>query len=497
MKLADLFEGVDLVTSLPPDKATIFVRGLEYDSRRVGPGFLFFAFAGAKADGRAYAAQALDRGAAAVVSDLPALEGLESVWLRVKHGRRALALMSRRFYGAPDEQLRLTGITGTNGKTTTAFLIDAMLRHTGAVTGMVGTVLYRIAGEERPAINTTPESLDLLRLMDQLRERQATHFTFEVSSHALDLRRVFGLTFHTAVFTNLSRDHLDYHGTMDAYFAAKAELFAGAGGPPPRYAVLNADDEWAGRIRTDATTARWTYGVRQNADFRAEKIDSGFHGMRFEVRHPTGRTAIASPLFGMINVYNLLAGFAAGRSLGLSPEEAAAGLAACRAVPGRFERVDRGQPFLVVVDYAHTDDALRNTLAVARSLRPRRVITLFGCGGDRDRAKRPLMGHAAAEGSDLVIVTSDNPRSEDPLAIINDALVGVRRSDTRTIVEPDRETAIRRAVEEAGKEDIVLLAGKGHETYQVLKDRTVPFDDRTVAGEALASLGYPGQGVGA
>lgn len=494
MKLADLLSGVDLVGSLPPDKATFSVRGLDYDSRRVGPGFLFFAFAGARADGRTFAQKAVEQGAAAVVSELPPPEGFGGAWIRVRHGRQALAVASRRYYRLPDAALALTGVTGTNGKTTTVYCIDAMLRHARKTTGMVGTILYRVAGEERPAVNTTPESLDLIRLMAETRDKGGSHFTFEVSSHALALGRVFGIDFHTTVFTNLTRDHLDFHGTMEDYFAAKQMLFAGAGGAAPRFAVLNADDPWSPKIETAKSTERWTFGIQKNADYQAEKVDSGFHGLRFEIRHPQGRTTLESKLTGLFNVYNLLGAFASGITLGLSPDEAAAGLASCTAVPGRFERVDEGQPFLVVVDYAHTDDALINLIAAARALRPKRVITLFGCGGDRDRAKRPMMGQAAGEGSDLVILTSDNPRSEDPLAILNDALVGVRRTDTKVIVEPDRETAIRKAVSEAGPGDIILLAGKGHEPYQVLRDRTIAFDDREVARRILRSFGYRAAG---
>ncbi|WP_321472453.1 UDP-N-acetylmuramoyl-L-alanyl-D-glutamate--2,6-diaminopimelate ligase [uncultured Paludibaculum sp.] len=490
MRLADLLEGVPVRSALPPGADTLDVSGLDYDSRRVKPGFLFFAFPGAKADGRAFAVRALEAGAVGVVSEVAPPDGFAGLWIEVEHGRAALAAMSRRFYGAPDENLAVVGVTGTNGKTTTVFCVDAMLRHCGRITGMVGTILYRVAGEERPAVNTTPDSLDLMRLMAEVRDAGGSNFTFEVSSHALALRRVAGLTFHTVLFTNLTRDHLDFHGTMEEYFAAKSLLFQGAGGPPPKYAVINADDAWGKQITLPAETKRLTYGLKNSADLRAENIDAGFHGLRFDVRYPGGKQHIESKLCGLINVYNLLGAFGAGLSLGLTATEIAAGLESCKAVPGRFERVDAGQPFLVVVDYAHTDDALRNTIATARALNPKRVITLFGCGGDRDRAKRPLMGQAAAELSDYVVVTSDNPRSEDPLTIINDAMVGVRRFDTRNVVEPDREKAIRLAIQEAHAGDIVLLAGKGHETYQVLRDRTIDFDDRVAARRVLESYGY-------
>jgi len=311
-----------------------------------------------------------------------------------------------------------------------------------------------------------------------------------VSSHALDLGRVYGLQFHTVVFTNLTRDHLDYHHTMEAYFAAKQSLFTGAGGPPPKFAVLNRDDPYGREIMVHPRTEVFRYGLGPESNLRARHIASGFQGLRFDVQFGKTRFAVESPLLGKINVYNILAACGAGLSYGIAPETVARGIANLQAVPGRFERVDEGQPFVVAVDYAHTDDALRNTIAVARGLNPKRIVTLFGCGGDRDRAKRPLMGQAAAEASDFVVLTSDNPRSEDPLAIMNDALVGIRRVDVPHVVEPDRATAIARAIKEAREGDIVILAGKGHETYQVLKDRTIPFDDRAVARDVLRGYGY-------
>jgi UDP-N-acetylmuramoyl-L-alanyl-D-glutamate--2,6-diaminopimelate ligase len=357
-------------------------------------------------------------------------------------------------------------------------------------TALVGTIEYRLAGRVLPAVNTTPESLDLIRLLAELRGEGGTHATMEVSSHALDLGRVYGLRFHTAVFTNLTRDHLDFHVTMDAYFAAKQKLFAGEGGEPPAFAVLNRDDSYARSLATAPETRVLWYGIGPDSDLRALHIVSGSQRLRFDVQYAKQRFAVESPLIGKINVYNILAACGAGLSYGLAPETIAAGIAALRAVPGRFERVDEGQPFVVVVDYAHTPDALQNVIAVARGLNPKRVITLFGCGGDRDRTKRPLMGQAAAELSDLVVLTSDNPRSEDPLAIMNDALVGIRRVDKPLVVEPDRATAIARALNEAREGDLVILAGKGHETYQVLQDKTIPFDDRTVAREVLRGYGY-------
>ncbi len=490
MIISELLSGVELSNGVAPELAARDARGLDYDSRRVEPGWLFFAFPGAKADGRAFAASAVERGAIAVASESPAPEGFTAPWIQVQHGRRALALASRNFYGKPDERIGLTGITGTNGKTTTGFLIDSVLRAAGHTTALIGTIEYHLANRVLPAVNTTPESLDLVRLFAELEKLGGSHVTMEVSSHALELRRVYGLNFHSAVFTNLTRDHLDFHGTMDAYFAAKQKLFEGAGGPPPPFAILNRDDEYAKKLKTHPKTHIYWYGLGADANLRARHIASGFQGLKFEVQQGKSRFEIVSPLIGRINVYNILAACGAGLSYNIDPETIAKGIAALHAVPGRFERVDEGQPFVVVVDYAHTDDALRNVIAVARGLNPKRVITLFGCGGDRDRSKRPLMGQAAAEASDLVILTSDNPRSEDPLAIMNDALVGIRRKDAPHIVEPDRAAAIARAIKEANAGDIVILAGKGHEPYQVLKDRTIAFDDRQVARDVLKGYGY-------
>ena len=488
MTLSDILAGVRLAAPLPPALAALEVAGLDYDSRRVSPGWLFFAFPGSRADGRAFAEDALRRGALAVVSESPAPENFAAPWIQVEHGRRALALAARNFYLRPDLRICLTGITGTNGKTTTAHLVDAVLHAAGHTTAMIGTIEYHLAGRVLPAVNTTPESLDLHRIFAELEQAGGSHATMEVSSHALALGRVYGLHFHTALFTNLTRDHLDFHGTMDEYFAAKQLLFSGAGAPPPPFAVLNRDDEAARRIVPPGEV--YWYGLGPDATVRARHVSSNFNGLRFEVQHRKVRFTVESPLIGRINVYNILAACAAGLSYGIAPDVISRGIAACRAVPGRFERVDEGQPFVVAVDYAHTDDALRNIISVARNLGPKRIVTLFGCGGDRDRTKRPLMGQAAGELSDFVVLTSDNPRTEDPLAILNDALVGLRRTDTPHVMEPDRTTAIQRAIGEARPGDIVIIAGKGHETYQVLKDRTIHYDDREVARDVLRSFGY-------
>ena len=483
MTVREVLSGVTLTVEPPENLWTAPVLGLDYDSRRIQPGYLFFAFAGARADGAAFAQSALQKGALAVLSEQPAPAGFSGTWIVVAHGRQALATAARNFYHRPDERLALTGVTGTNGKTTTSFLIDSLLRHAGKTTALIGTIEHRLGQKVQPAVNTTPESLDLFRIFQELERLGGTHVTMEVSSHALALGRVHGIHFHTAVFTNLTRDHLDFHGTMEAYFEAKRLLFVN-----PDFAIVNSDDEYGRRIASSAKTIK--YGFERGADLRASGLEMTFSGLQFTAHYEGQSIPLTSPLTGRINVYNILAACGAALSLGLDWNLIAHAIQQTQRVPGRFETVEAGQPFLVVVDYAHTDDALRNVIAIARALPHKRVITLFGCGGDRDRNKRPLMGMAAAEASDFVVLTSDNPRSEDPLGIINDALVGLRRFDTPHLIEPDRLKAIQAALAEAQKGDIVILAGKGHEPYQVLNDKTIAFDDREVARHTLNSMGY-------
>jgi UDP-N-acetylmuramoyl-L-alanyl-D-glutamate--2,6-diaminopimelate ligase len=490
MTLGEVLAGVRVRGTIAEDLAARTVQGIEYDSRRVGTDFVFAAFPGARADGRSFAQEAVSRGALAVMSESPRTSGFSGAWIQVEHGRHALAAAARNFYGSPDERVFFTGITGTNGKTTTSYLIEAILKAQGATTGLIGTVEYHLAGEILPAPNTTPESLDIMRFAAELARRGGTHLITEVSSHALSLGRVWGFHFHTAVFTNLTRDHLDFHGDMEHYAASKRLLFVPKEGPAPPWAVLNVDDPQARQMQPGAETRTIWYGVSPTAGLRAESVKQDFDGSHFDLFWEGKRQPIQSPLVGSFNVSNILAAAGAALSYDLNLEQIAHGIAACRSVPGRFERIDCGQPFLVVVDYAHTDDALRNAIQTARRLTRNRVITLFGCGGDRDRSKRPLMGMAAAELSDYVVLTSDNPRSEDPLAILNDALVGVGRFDTPYVAEPDRAAAIRLALAQARPGDVVLLAGKGHEPYQVLKDRTIAFDDRVAARQALRTLGY-------
>jgi UDP-N-acetylmuramoyl-L-alanyl-D-glutamate--2,6-diaminopimelate ligase len=493
VELDALLRGVDFIRRAGPNPALM---GVEYDSRRVTDGSLFVAFRGGTTDGNRYIPQAVAQGARAIVTDSAAGFAAAAAYpaiaaIQVAHGRRALAAIAANFFAHPEERLKLSGVTGTNGKTTTAFLLEAMLRHQGRKTVLAGTIEYHAAGRVFPAPHTTPESRDLLELFREGVDGGATEAVMEVSSHALDQERISGLRFDVAIFTNLTRDHLDYHGTMDHYFAAKRKLFDGSTGQPPRVAILNHDDAYGASLKETALTAGselvYTYGLRQG-DFRAEGLEMDPTGMRFTMVAPQGKVPIATRLTGGVNVYNLLAASAAAIARCLSLDEVAQGAASLDYVPGRFQSVDCGQNFAVVVDYAHTDDALRNIIAVARAfVSPRggRVITMFGCGGDRDRSKRPLMGQAAGAGSDVVVLTSDNPRGEDPLAIIEQVLPGLNQTQAAVLVEPDRRRALALAIAQARPGDLVLLAGKGHEKTQTIAGQMIPFDDVAIARQIL------------
>src|ERR1022692_3025376 len=481
------------------------VSSVEYDSRRVKPGSGVVAMRGESSDGNRVINQAIQAGAGAVVTDSAAEKPRPGVaWAVVPHGRRALARVSANFYKKPAERIAITGITGTNGKSTTAFLVEAMLTAAGRKSALIGTIEYHVAGKVLPAPHTTPEALDLNRLFNEALGHGATEAVMEVSSHALAQERVFGVPFDVAVFTNLTRDHLDYHQTMEEYFAAKRVLFAGCGTDAPRAVVTNVDDESGAKLAEFSrkrSSVVLKYGW-ERGDLHAEKVEITTRGTRFDLVTPEGKIAVFSALIGRVNVYNILAAAGACYARGCAAQAVAEGIDKLACVPGRFERVDCGQPFTVVVDYAHTDDALRNLTALARELvsgagAKGRVLTVFGCGGDRDRNKRPLMGEAAGRGSDFVVLTSDNPRSEDPLAIINDAVVGLQKTGVKYSVEPDRRKAIALAVDEARPGDIVLLAGKGHEKVQVGREGSAPFDDLEVAREALRGAGFECEAAGA
>jgi UDP-N-acetylmuramoyl-L-alanyl-D-glutamate--2,6-diaminopimelate ligase len=490
MRFSDLLFGVE-VLSLSGEAE---ISGLQYDSRKVRVGDCFVAMRGETTDGNRYIDAAIKSGAVAIISDSQAEKPRNNVaWAQVAHGRRALAVASANLLGRPADRLGIVGVTGTNGKTTTTFLVEAMLREAGRTAALLGTIEYRIGANVVPAPHTTPESLELNEFFAQAIQAGATDSVMEVSSHALEQERVYAIPFDVAVFSNLSRDHLDYHKDMESYFAAKAKLFQGVGTQPPRIAILNKDDEY-GRRLIDAKrpgSQTYTYGLT-SGDFHASKTEIMLNGTRFDMVTPDGRIEIFSPLVGRVNVYNILAASAAVWARGCSLEAIRKAVLHLQNVPGRFQRVDAGQPFTVVVDYAHTDDALRNLTSLARELvgAKGRVITVFGCGGDRDRAKRPLMGKAAGEGSDFAVLTSDNPRSETPLAIIHDALIGLTPTKAEYTIEPDRERAIRLALMLARPGDIVLLAGKGHEKVQITAKGTVPFDDVEVARRSLYAAGY-------
>jgi UDP-N-acetylmuramoyl-L-alanyl-D-glutamate--2,6-diaminopimelate ligase len=473
------------------------VSAVAYDSRQAGPGSVFVALRGVKADGASFARSALGRGAVAVVSEDAAPEGATRPWIQVADARLALAAMADAFYGHPSHELTLVGITGTNGKTTTSYLLASIFEAAGVRCGRIGTVGYRIGDREVEAARTTPEAPELQRMLREMITEGCGACVMEVSSHALALRRADRLQFAAAIFTNLTRDHLDFHRDMEEYFRAKrrlAELLPATG-----LAVTNLDDRRGAEFAA-AARRPVTYAIDAPADVRPGPLALSLEGVAFDVRTPRGTLHLRSPLVGRPNAYHILAAAAAAMALDLPFSAIENGVRQLTHVPGRFQVVsDPADDVRVVVDYAHTDDALKNLLETARPLAAGRVITVFGCGGDRDRAKRPLMGAVAARLSDLVIVTSDNPRSEDPDQIIDEVKRGIVMPADRTpphmarapkstahLAISDRKAAIERAVHDARPGDLVLVAGKGHEKYQVIGDRTLPFDDVEVARAALA-----------
>lgn len=496
MNLSSIIQGTGAHGALGGDPQVVRVTG---DSREVVPGTVFFALPGARADGHAFAAEAARRGAVAVVAERP-VECAPAVLLLAPSARRAMAIAAANFHGRPGDALRVAGVTGTNGKTTVSYLVEACARAADLPIGVIGTVTHRFPGVERPASHTTPESTAIQALLAEMRGAGARLAVLEVSSHALAQERVAGMRFAAAGFTNLTRDHLDYHGDMEHYFAAKRRLFAehlAEGGT----AVVNARDPWGARLADQLGPARrvWRYGTRAEDALRAEDVTIGLAGITARFVTPAGPLAIRSPLVGAHNVENLLC--AAGLALALDvPADAVAhGLSTSPGAPGRLERVD-GRGIALFVDYAHTDDALTRALAALRALAPRRLVCVFGCGGDRDRGKRPLMGLAAARAADLVVVTSDNPRTEDPDAIIAEIVPGVEEAGLARlspaaardgargfVVEPDRRAAIALAVAAARPGDAVLVAGKGHEDYQIVGTAKHHFSDREEARRALGA----------
>ena len=470
------------------------VHAITDDSRAVTDGSLFVAVKGERVDGHGFVEQAITAGALAVITQAPVASGSVS-FVRVADSRKALGLLGSRFHGDPSARLKMIGVTGTNGKTTTTYLCKALLEGIGRRVGLIGTVGYQIGQETLPAPHTTPGALDLQALLAKMLEGGLTAAVMEVSSHALALDRISGCEYDTAVFTNLTQDHLDFHHTMDEYFEAKLRLFTGlAGGKKAgKRAIVNLDDPRGATIRAACPVPVWGYALKNQADLKAERVRLSLAGTTFTAATPAGSFTVDSRLVGEHNVYNLLGAIGVALHEGATTDQICEATAHITNVPGRFERVSSGQDFTVVVDYAHTEDALLRLLTAAQALKTDRIITVFGCGGDRDRGKRPKMGRAAVECSDVVILTSDNPRTEDPMAILQEVEIGVRdalarRNHVQYRLVPDRREAIGAAIREARRGDMVLIAGKGHEDYQIIGTKKFHFDDREVAREAIQQL---------
>ncbi len=486
MQLPDLIRNVDVIAAAESPETNI--SGIAYDSRQVEKGYLFTAIRGTRTDGNRFVDQAVQLGAGAILSENSRPRAFPLPWIHVVHGRRALAQTAANFYRHPSRKLHLIGVTGTNGKTSTAYLLESILKTGGSRVGLISTIAYRAPEWSAPAGLTTPESLDLQELFHRFRQNGCQHVVMEVSSHALDLDRVYASQFRAAVFTNLSPEHLDYHQSMDSYYQAKKRLFMDMGHGPPGVSIVNVDDAWGQKLARSIPGRCLTFSVRRPADIGVMECQSGWRGMRVRLRLKEDELEVRSPLLGSFNLSNLLAAAATASSLGVDRDALRHGIEACPPVPGRFEQIDCGQSFHVIVDYAHTPDALRNVLATARQLGPKRVLVLFGCGGERDRSKRPVMGSIAEQHSDWVMLTSDNARGEDPLAILGEIQAGFR-SD-RNEAEPDRREAIRRLFSRAESGDLVILAGKGHEVGQQEAGRVRPFDDRQVARAVLREMDY-------
>jgi UDP-N-acetylmuramoyl-L-alanyl-D-glutamate--2,6-diaminopimelate ligase len=499
MKLSRLLQGVPAY-ELIGDK-DLNIQGIAYDSRRIKPGYMFVAIRGHELDGHLYMQDALDRGAVALVAE--AFEDIpESVTrIRVSHSRDVLSKLAVRFYENPCENLRLIGITGTNGKTTTTYILESIIAVAKSVPGVIGTVNSRFPGKVYPAPVTTPESLDLMRIMRDMANHAVTHVIMEVSSHALDQGRTGDCPFNVAVFTNLSRDHLDYHRTMEAYFQTKSRLFQNLENEKHgrnAVAVINADDPMGKELTALIRAHVLLYGMNRDAHIRAESVSMDRRGITARLITPVGEREMRSPLLGMVNIYNCLAAAAAAIALDIGLHSVVAGIESLRSVPGRLEIVPNSRDIMVVVDYAHTPDALLKAIKTLRPITEGRLITVFGCGGDRDKGKRSEMGLAAGENSDIVLITSDNPRREDPESIVAQIEEGVRQtrlqkrqwaedaigSETGYFIEMDRRQAIKKALTMADKKDLVLIAGKGHEDYQIIGTEKRHFDDREEVARA-------------
>ena len=468
------------------------ISDVTHDSRQAIKGSLFVAIRGLTIDGHRFVDDVMRRGAAGIISELDAPEGFQGIWLRVDDARKALAKSAAIIHRNPSKELDLVGITGTNGKTTTTYLILALAEASGRKSAMLTTVEYRIGDETQPAVRTTPEASDTQRFLREAVEKKCDMAVMETSSQAIHLRRCDWLQFKVAVFTNLTRDHLDYHHTMENYFDAKKELFDGRLGFAPESSVINIDDEWGIKLANDLRSKGQkivTFSQNTQADLTAKDIDvSLISGTSFVLTTPEGERNITSPLVGRPHVYNILSATAVALELGYRLDDICEGLKTCVGAPGRFERVPHEGDFAIVVDYAHSDDALLNTLKTARDLTNGRIITVFGCGGDRDKTKRKPMGEIAGQHSDLAIISSDNPRTEDPISIIEEIETGLKETDCPYLINSDRREAIYQAISKAKTNDVIIIAGKGHETYQIIGADKFHFDDREAALEAIQRL---------
>jgi UDP-N-acetylmuramoyl-L-alanyl-D-glutamate--2,6-diaminopimelate ligase len=486
MKLKDVLAGVPLLRF--NGNETEDIQGIAYSSKNVQPGFMFTALKGAKTDGHEFIEEALHRGAVAVLSDRPKPENFTQTWIQVSDTREALALSSANFYSHPSQKMKVIGITGTKGKTTITYILEEILKKSRFIPGVIGTISYRGPQMSVPAERTTPEAPDIQRILHEMLDHRATHCIMEVSSHALDLKRVMEIGFDIVVFVNLSGDHLDYHQTMDKYFEAKKKLFFL--NHKNRMAVVNGDDRWGKKLLSELSTGAITYGLEPSAMVRGENFALNEEGIEASVKYPGGQLAVSSSLLGKPNLYNILASVAVALTLNLPLKAIKEGISSLKGVPGRFEPIENSLGFHIFVDYAHTDDALKNLLETVRELNPKRIILVFGAGGDRDKTKRPRMGEAAGTLSDWAIITSDNPRSEEPMAIISDIEKGIQKTGTQNYqIIPDRREAIEQALSLGEKGDYILIAGKGHEDYQIIKDKIIHFDDAEVIREILQAKG--------
>jgi len=491
MTLKELLTGLPVLNVQGDD--SLEVTGLAYSSKSVKPGFLFAALRGGLRDGLDFVDEARRAGAGVVLADRPKPADFKGVWVEAFDAREALALCADNFYGQPTKELKVIGITGTKGKTTTSYLIEEILESAGQKPGVIGTISYRGPQFEVPADRTTPEAPDLQRMLRQMLDQGGTHCLIEVSSHSLEMKRVWGIRFDAAVFTNLSGEHMDFHGSMDDYFESKKKLFFL--NSKKRTAVVNIDDPYGQKLIAELPMATISYGTNASAIVRAASFTFDYSGISLNVDYPGGKAVLTSPLMGKHNVYNILAAVATSLALNVPWSAIQQGIRTLQGVPGRMEKVDNSKDLHVFVDYAHTDNALRQLLETARSLNPSRVLLVFGAGGDRDRSKRERMGEVAAALADEVILTSDNPRSEAPLAIIAEIEAGMKKSGFgRYTVVPDRREAIVRIVTLAKKGDMLLVAGKGHENTQEVKGRKFPFSDAAVLEEALEAKGNESHG---